>query len=596
MMASSHSTSGTTCTSIARQATTGASVIESSILARNDTDTGLPTELPALQTPASKLRQLATSAAQLRDTLDTSSPLSTSPQLQAARDALITGLSGADAAATTLVKQLMRCGRDTPAQRLSLAAVLTYDHFAGAAASFLSSTTSVLARSSQQQANPSRDSADIDTLLARLSSACAEVSSSGGILLDGGLGNATQPLSLLDTDNEATPPVYEIQATSGFSHDHEQQQPPPPFEASTRDMNDSGYEDWDGKKTSSRHVEDKGEAPAYYSGNRSSSRSKLSKTPASQPPAKKGFFADLVDALRPKPEPLVVPLCKAPSRGEMAQMRSLVSQKVNVDGRNEQGSTALICAVLADQAEAVQFLLEAGVDPRACDDVGSGLGSSSRDKYSKLPFYHAVEARNMRVAELLPADKASGGTRLAGQEDDFGESFFARCVLSDNAPPVTPWFEMLLAHDADAATEDLTGRPLVLAVLGDGRQPSRRDNAEAVAGLLVRHGASPSARDGDGTALVHRAVDQGRTKLALQLISLGADANGKDLSGVPVLLAALSKGDREVVRALLERAADPNAKDLYGSRLLAALYKMSSLRADDRDPMATLMLEHGAKK
>ncbi|KAH7041615.1 ankyrin repeat-containing domain protein [Microdochium trichocladiopsis] len=606
-MISSHSVLGIACMSITRQGTTGATEIDSNVLSRpNANTTALPTELQALQALAARLRQLATAATDLRGTLNRNASSTPSASSHNACDALATALPSCDAAVATLVKQLMRCDYDTSLQQISLAAALTYDHFASAAASFFDLMAAMMT-GSQQQANPTLVARDVDTLLARVSRACADVTISGGILLDGGLGNATQPLtfrltapslSLLDTDNdvtETTPPRYEVQAPSDARGQ------PPPFEA-LPDSTESMVEDGDDKR--GRAESDvpayASPAPAYHSAEGIASKGNkcVPSTPPPPPHRNRSLLSSLAEplrsvanVLRPKPEPLVVALCEAASRGEVAQMRSLVAQGgINVNGRNEQGRTALICAVLADQPAAVRFLLgsEARADPCVCDSIGLSFGNSTN--HSKPPLYRAVERLNMPMTELLLADEAAGGASLAGQKDSYGQSYFSLCVLGDT--PAKPWLELLLRHGAAATHKDLTGRPLVMVAL-DKRQ--NKHDVEDVVSLLLRYGASPSSTDDDGTALVHRCVDQGRGKLALRLVLMGADANGRDVSGSPVLLAALKRGDRALVAALLEHGADPNAKDIYGSPMIAALMKMPLIPAD-RDAMAKLLLARGARR
>jgi ankyrin repeat protein len=111
-----------------------------------------------------------------------------------------------------------------------------------------------------------------------------------------------------------------------------------------------------------------------------------------------GFLSSLASpfkaataALRTKPEPLVVALCHAATLGNVPQLRSFLNQGTNINGRNENGHTALICAIRAGQLDAIRSLLEAGADHSACDAGRKG----------KPPLFHAVHAENRAAVDLL---------------------------------------------------------------------------------------------------------------------------------------------------------------------------------------------------
>jgi ankyrin repeat protein len=260
--------------------------------------------------------------------------------------------------------------------------------------------------------------------------------------------------------------------------------------------------------------------------------------------------------------------------GNVAQLRSLVDEGANINGRNENGQTSLICAILTGQVDAVQLLLDAGADYRLRDAGRKG----------KPPLFHAIDAENRAAAELLLKHGAD-----ANQSDELGQAYFVNLVIGETAPQ---WIALLLSHGADAAVKDLSGRPLVVLVI---QKRKKVEDREEVVRLLLRHGAKPDSSDSDGTPLIYLCVQQKRAGLVYELLAMGADPNARDVSGISLLATAIKHNDRHLAKALLERRADPNAPDIYGSHLIVNVLRDSKFPATDREALAEMLLEHGAR-
>ncbi|KAL5351085.1 hypothetical protein ACLOAV_002936 [Pseudogymnoascus australis] len=293
-----------------------------------------------------------------------------------------------------------------------------------------------------------------------------------------------------------------------------------------------------------------------------------------------GFMSSLADTfkaatagLRTKPEPLVSALCQAAMIGNVTQLESLLAQGTNVNGCNEHGQTSLICASIGGQSAAIEVLLSAGADHRACDE----------GRRAKPPLFHAVDAGSRAAVELLLKHHAD-----ANQSDRFGLAYFMSLVVGDTSPE---WLSLLLSHGADACAKDLTGRPLVILAL-DKRK--KVEDVEEVVRVLLRHGAGLDSRDADGTALLYLCSRQHRVALVDELLDLGADPNPKDMSGISLLATAVAHSDRHLAKALLKHGADPNAPDIYGSSLIVNVLREPKLNPADREALAEMLLEHGA--
>ncbi|KAK8071322.1 hypothetical protein PG997_011525 [Apiospora hydei] len=302
----------------------------------------------------------------------------------------------------------------------------------------------------------------------------------------------------------------------------------------------------------------------------------------------KGFFSKpfraATDALRAKPEPLVTPLCQAATIGSLAQLKFLLHEGANINGHDEEGQTALIRAIAANQLGVVEYLLKSGTDPSVCGSGSIGGGGGNK----KPPLFHAVDAENGGAIDLLLESGAS-----PNQRHDWGEPYFTSLIRGATPPE---WIELLLSRGADANMLDNWLQPLIVVALKK-RQPRNDecDDREEVVRLLLRYGAKPGTRDSSGTPLVHLCVAQRREGLVRHLLKLGADPNSSDIYGTPLLVTAVKQHDRALVETLLKHGADANAHDIYLTHILLVAFEDGKLEPADKAAIMRLLLEHGAK-
>ncbi|KFY32192.1 hypothetical protein V493_00428 [Pseudogymnoascus sp. VKM F-4281 (FW-2241)] len=514
-----------TCSSLGQRALSGA--LELDMFLADRADDGGATELEHLRSLATKLHQLSKGAEELPAALQAASVT-----LAELHIALAAQLSESEATAALVVKQIMRLGKQTPSKAIDVATVL---------------------HNSIQDQQVRLGVPDAKYLLAGVSSACRDAARSAGILLDTDtIGHdyaskkGVPDTDLPDTDN---PPEYLAYSA----------QPPPPFEKQADDAIPAST---------------KSEAD-WPCGSNNDYGSKPSREPSTGfRSSLAGTFKAATAMLRTKPEPLVAALCQAAMIGNVAQIESLLAQGANVNGRNEHGQTSLICASIGGHSAAIEVLLSAGADHRACDEGRKG----------KPPLFHVVDSGSRAAVEMLLKHRAD-----ANQSDQFGLTYFTALVVGDTSPK---WLSLLLSNGADACAKDLTGRPLVILAL-DKRK--KVEDVEEVVRVLLHHGARRDSRDADGTALLYLCGRQHRAALVNELLDLGADPNAKDVSGISLLATAVKHNDRQVAKALLKHRADANAPDIYGSSLIVNVLRDDKSNPADRDALAEMLLEHGAR-
>ncbi|TLD30879.1 hypothetical protein PspLS_01836 [Pyricularia sp. CBS 133598] len=275
-------------------------------------------------------------------------------------------------------------------------------------------------------------------------------------------------------------------------------------------------------------------------------------------------FQAMTANFRYKPEPLVSALCQSATRGDVQQVKGLIEGGANVDGRNEDRKTALICAITAEQVTTAQWLIDhGGASVRARDGGGTK---------AKPPLYHAVRTGNAELATLLLHRGAE-----VNAKSSMGQSHLVEVVQSGNVDMM----HLLLSHGGDSNARDVTGRALLVHAVNAG-------NLEMARQLLV-HGADANIRDYTGQAVLNLAATSIPTRMehVTLLLDHGADPNVRDLTGQPLLVHSVSAGKKDLARMLLAKGADPNVRDLYGRTVLQLLVKQRDL------DLIRVLLEHG---
>ncbi|KAG6353438.1 hypothetical protein INS49_005619 [Diaporthe citri] len=277
-------------------------------------------------------------------------------------------------------------------------------------------------------------------------------------------------------------------------------------------------------------------------------------------------FRAVTAPFRYKPEPLVVALCEASSRGDLATVASLVSSGANINGRNEEGKTSLVLAIENQQPMMVTKLLQLG----ASKDVS--------DSAKKLPpLFWAASTGDIPMAKLLIQHGCN-----PNHKNLYGSSYFLEIVDKGDLGMV----ELLLDHGAEVNTTDRYGRVAI--------QHAYSGNNLAMLKLLQSRGGSVNATDMTGNPIIVLALRENRDEIFDFLLERGANVNSKSNTGTSLIMEAFTKKRISVVKKLLERGADPNAKDLMGTSILMNTIKAQTLSANGREELIKLLLTYGA--
>ena len=282
-------------------------------------------------------------------------------------------------------------------------------------------------------------------------------------------------------------------------------------------------------------------------------------------------------------------LIQAVRSRDMPAVRTLVRQRIDVNGTQGDGATALHWAARIDDLAIADVLLRAGARASVANDTGA------------TPLHLACINRSAAMVERLLGAGADASAAMVN-----GETVLMTCARGGSAEAVRSLVvkgasvnAKETAHDQTAlmwaaaqrhadvvrllveAGADLRARskiyPQIVApydtqragreelsymVFAGGWTPlffaARSGDVES-ARLLIAAGADPNDRLPDGTSPLVMAAYSGRGEVGAFLLDRGADPNDM-AAGFTPLHAAILKSEVTLVKALLARGANPNIR------------------------------------
>jgi len=275
-----------------------------------------------------------------------------------------------------------------------------------------------------------------------------------------------------------------------------------------------------------------------------------------------------------------IPLIDAARNADMAALRSLLTQRVDVNAAAADGTTALHWASYRDDLESADLLIRAGAKVNAPNDLGATpLWAASMNGSAAMVRTLLQAGADPNLALLLGetplmAASRSGNAEVVAQLLGKGANMNARgprgqtalmWAVSEQHPEVV---KALLDRGADLRAKSDVWSDM-MAVPPHGKPEYNR---------LIPHG-------GD-TALMF-AARVGDLASAKLLVAAGANVNDADAWGVSAMVLAAHSGFTEMVEFLLDKGADANAIGPGFTALHEAI-----MRRDER--MVAALLAHGA--
>jgi ankyrin repeat protein len=301
---------------------------------------------------------------------------------------------------------------------------------------------------------------------------------------------------------------------------------------------------------------------------------------------------------------------KQAAEGDTIAVKTFLAAGMNINARNEKGSTALMAAAYSGQTETAQALLAAGADPNlTIPGIVSHSALSNAAGRGDIATMKVLIAAGAQVElKVLQQETALISAAYNGQRDavllllDNKANIEARsssrgtALVAAACEGKSEVARALLERGADARANNGTP-PQTNSVL---HCAAMRGDPQLM-GLLLDKGADINAPGSNGYTPLARAIadtsssasSDGRRAGALFLIERGADVNivaGERNADFTSLWLAVSRRQIEIVRALLAKGADPNKMTRQDPPLITALRNVTPESVE----IAMLLIDKGA--
>jgi len=246
--------------------------------------------------------------------------------------------------------------------------------------------------------------------------------------------------------------------------------------------------------------------------------------------------------------------------GDTDAIKTYLDKKVDINGRDSGGTTAMSYAVMSGQLKTVRFLIKHGADvTKPNDDRNTVLHGAAFLGYTE------IAQLLIEKGAVLNARNGRGETPL----DSGGAPW------SDEIQGIVQFIAGLLQIDVDMDRVRI-GRPKVVAMLREGGglvgaqvaaaasmdiwQAAKKGHLTALK-LRLADSSNVNSLDAKGISPLAWAAMAGKPLAAKLLIDKGADVNYKNTDGATPLHAAAFLGQFDLVELLLENKADINSRN-----------------------------------
>ena len=260
-----------------------------------------------------------------------------------------------------------------------------------------------------------------------------------------------------------------------------------------------------------------------------------------------------------------VPIVDAVKRGDQTTLESLLKQRVDVNAREADGTTALAWAAYRGDTNAATALLRAGATVNLANDYGAtplwlactrghaaivdlllkaGANPNAALRLGETPLMAAVERGNPDVVHALLAR----GVNPNARESTGGQTALMWAAAKRNPAIV----RALVERGADVALKSKGGFTALLFAAQQGDVTA--------AEMLLAAGAKIDEAAQDGATPLLIAIASEHAALSVFLVEHGANVDAVDRRGFTVLQNAASGDMLQVVKAVLARGVDPNGR------------------------------------
>ena len=212
-------------------------------------------------------------------------------------------------------------------------------------------------------------------------------------------------------------------------------------------------------------------------------------------------------------------------------LRCLIQEEnADVNAKDRDGNPILYWAILRENPEIVQVLVDGGADVDATDRDGDPM------------LARAISEENPEIVQVL----VDGGADV-NATDSQGSPMLKEAITEFDNP--VEKVRILVEAGADVNATDSRGSPMLGWAIID------RENPLEMVRILVEAGADVNATDSDGGSMLDRAIWEESPDIVQILVEAGADVNATTATGMSMLDRARFRGNPEVIQVLVDAGA-----------------------------------------
>ncbi len=227
----------------------------------------------------------------------------------------------------------------------------------------------------------------------------------------------------------------------------------------------------------------------------------------------------------------------------LKKIENLLHEGVPVDSLNPDGLAPITYAVMENNLELVELLLQNGAEVHEHEEADHELNGKGEHKKNENLLEMAVSQGNYQIVDLL--------LKMGAHFEIGNESMLAKAVHEEKTELIK-----LLLHNGYNPNLDIEVEERVFTLLNY----AILDGNENTIMLLLDAGANPnfSVEESEGNALVTAVTNEESTELISLLLARGADANAR-YKEKPLIFQAIQQNNPSLVEAFLVAGALPSS-------------------------------------
>ena len=245
--------------------------------------------------------------------------------------------------------------------------------------------------------------------------------------------------------------------------------------------------------------------------------------------------------------------------GAITLIDALIKESVEINEKDEDGNTALHCAIINADLKIVKYLIEKGADIYEKNEdqyTALALAEKEKDKNNEIIFF-IKETRSKKEQEKTDAIN----TEKAKKELSESPAEIEKIIIQCNGKITDKNFNSLIQNIKNSAQLDNKCSDLLINTAVHIKDETQQKQIADVLIAKANGNDIINKQNKEGSTALNCAISNNNPSFVKYLIEKGANINAKDTKGSTALHVAIEKNNLELVKYLIKKGADINAEN-----------------------------------